>query len=301
VSVSSFKGDYHPGGSSDTFVRRTRARKAGLASGAARRRRSTTKKKPRARSGQSALALNYKQPGITRRLFERAYELEHPFPDLAPDVAGYQWLRGRDTAWTIVKSLERWWRVKGQHFTFTNGQLLATMDRLGLELGRRQLQRVRGLLGRLGYGVGLHVRRGGAEPGNRDFLRFERRWTGRVYGRSMYVTPPSGAGACPLRGKQAPACTSTSTALIPRSSIADDVGHRCAAPGIEEEQAETGTESPIESETERRFVFLSIALEHAPALLSRSDRQELERLRRRLGGSGQDTALTDSIACEGER
>lgn len=281
--MSEFRDGYHPAGTTTAYKRRVAARKAGYASGRARRARSTCRRPPRPRSGQHALALAYKQPGISRQAFDVAYELEHPFPDTAPDVAGWQWLRGRETAWKIVQALERWWRSQGQHFAFTNAQLLATAGRLGLALSIRQLQRVRGLLAAFGYGVAAHVRRGGAAAGNRDYLRFERRWTGRRRPVCMSVMPPTGAGALPLQGSCAPAFQATTKTLIAPPAAADDMDRRFAAPGTEESGPE-----PV-GELERRLQYLELCEAHAPALLSRRERQELTRLR-----SGQGTARTAS-------
>ena len=288
--MSGFKA-YSPGGQTTAALRRQAARKAGIASGVARRRRSTCKRRPRPRSGQHALAVAYKQPGISRKAFDVAYELEHPFPD-GPDVAGWQWLRGRETAWIIVQALERWWRSQGQHFAFTNAQLVVTMGKLGLALSIRQLQRVRGLLAAFGYGVAAHVRRGGAAAGNRDYLRFERRWTGRRRDVCMSVMPPTGAGASPFGAQLAPAWPSKSTALVPPPTAADDVGRRFAALGSEEEQAE-GEMGGLS-----RLAWLEMKERYAPSLLFDSDRQELAELR---AGSGQDTRSADSIAAEGDR
>jgi hypothetical protein len=294
------------GAPTSAYKRRQAARKAGLASGVKRRQRSTCKRRPRARTGQEALALAYKQRGISRRDFDRFYELQHPFPVEAPDVAGWQWLRGRESAWKIVQALERWWRANGQHFAFTNAQLLVTAGRLGLTLSIRQLQRIRGLLA--AYGVAAHVRRGGAEPGNRDFLRFERRWAGQKSCKCMSVMPPSGAGASPFGASLAPALPAkTKKTLSPPPSAADDVGRRFASPGTEEsEQMGIGEDLPpaetrYATEDERRLAFLAMCEVNAPALLNDEKRQELAELRARLGGSGQGTARTDSIACEGER
>ena len=306
--MSAFKDPtYSPGGMTSPARRRHQAREAGFASGRARRARSTCKRQPRVRSGQHALALAYKQPGISRRDFDVAYEREHPFPDGAPDVAGWQWLRGRETAWKIVQALERWWRSQGQHFAFTNAQLLATAARLGLALSIRQLQRVRGLLAAFGYGVAAHVRRGGAAAGNKDYLRFERRWTGRRRPVCMSVMPPTGAGASPFGAQLAPASPATTTALIAPPSAADGIGRRCAAPGSESRKAVSpdqptpAAQPAYSSEHERRYAFIRLCQQHAPMLVTAGQRQELARLRALLEGSGQDTARTDSIACEGER
>lgn len=68
--------------------------------------------------------------------------------------------------------------------------------------------------------------------------------------------------------------------------------------GIGEQQSFSGLH--YATEAERRFAYLQLCEVHAPAFLGPRQRAELARLRE-LFGSGQETALTDSIASEGER
>lgn len=62
-----------------------------------------------------------------------------------------------------------------------------------------------------------------------------------------------------------------------------------------------GSEGVYASEDERRLAFLELCEQHAPAFLGDLQRQELTRLRARLGSSGHGTPSTASIAAEGDK
>lgn len=289
--VSTFRPGY-PGGMSTKALRREAARKAGKASGRARRQRSTCKRPPRLRSRQDALALRYPIRQVGHEEFEQLYAAMCEREEIPFDR------RGLHTAHELYKQQLTAFRVQGQDWETTNTQIARGLELRGRARCRRTVQRTRKRLEAMKLVGYSHVRRSGAlcVPGQMDTLRVR-----CLCPRRANVTPPSGAGASPFGAQLAPALPAEKTALAPPPSAADDVGLRCAEPGSDGEQAGTDAAGEYETEDERRFAFLSMLAEHAPAMLSVADRQELERLRRRLGGSGQATALTDSIAWEGER
>jgi hypothetical protein len=292
--------------------RREAARTAGLASGAVRRRRSKHLGQPVERTGQASAELRYPMPSVRRRDFNVAYGLVNPRPPSGErwsTMAQLKWDDGRETAWKVVRVFERWWHGKGQqqYWLFTNDQILVTLEReYGIRISRRHLQRVRGVLRHLGYAKGLHVKRGQAEPGNKDLLRYERTWT---WARAKNPHNVGHASAKRQRSSltAAAALTADQQQLeVAPPAAADNQLRRFASLGTEETKSGPGTD-PIQPnpvfvaspppapprrepedaarvEAQRRLDFLSLCEEHAPELMSSVDRAALARLRRQLGG-----------------
>lgn len=235
--------------------RRARARKAGIASGAARRKRSTCKAAPRPRSGQQALALRYKIRQVGVEEFEQRYRAMCEAQGIPFDR------RGMNTTLELYRVQLTAYRAQGQDYETTNAQAARALELRDRPRCRRTIQRIRKRLEAMGLIAYEHVRRSGhlRIPGQMDTLRVRCLCPARAN-----VTPPTGArAASALRALDAAALASTAqTALIPPPTAADGVGP-LRGPGTEEEQDRS------------RLRWLQLKLEFAPTLLTSRERQEL--------------------------
>lgn len=288
--VSSYRPGY-PGGKSQAVLRREAARKAGFASGVARRRASTCRRQPRARTGQEALALRYSIRQVGRDEFERLYRAMCEREEIPFDP------RGLRSTLELYRQQMTAYRAQGQDWETTNAQMARGMELRGRARCRRTVQRLRKRLVLMGLIAYAHVRRSGRLriPGKMDTLRV------RCLCAKANVTPPPGAGASPFGTHSLLLSRQRQKTLSPPPSAADDVGRRSASPGIEDGEDEPAAESVYASEEERRLAYLELCEAHAPTFLGPTQLRELRLLRSRFGASGQDTALTASIAAEGER
>lgn len=231
-----FNGDYSPGGLSGRALRRARARRAGIASGAARRKLSRGKREPRMRSRDHALALAYTHRQLDRKRFDELFEREWPRPVHGP--AASAWERGRETLWQHYIGIFRLYRARGQHSRTTNAQRGAALAGRGRPRCRRQVQRLHRRLEQMGVALLGHYKDQGPVPGHRDCLVLEIRTP-----CFQHVTPPAGAGASSFAGgaPALPANVNTPDSAGCAGKVPPDGGDQRQAPSApvtEEERAE---------------------------------------------------------------
>jgi hypothetical protein len=260
---------------------------------------------PRCRSRQEALAFVYPVRRPSRHALEQAYEAAYPRPAWdAPAVAHQQWERGRETVVAAALADWRLYRVGGQHSLTTNEQRRLALEHAGRSRSRRTIQRVHRILEQLGVARYSHVRRGGAQAGNRDCLcveyhgvryrdpcarpprRRRRRFCADPHTR-MSPRPYGAAAQPPYRGQCAAAvasqptrsCESAQARGAPRTTAPDLEGEEDPMPHLCDDQHNPGKERRWELEQAIQFRELELRVGFGdPARI----RRELEALRRQL-------------------
>ena len=221
--AADFSGDYSPGGLTDRGKRRSRARRAGIASGVARKRLARGRRPPRRRTRQEALNLSYPHRQLTRKDFACRYEITFP-PPLHPPARA-SWESGLETVWLEYVLTWRLYRARGQHCGTVNRDRAAALSSRGRPRARRSVQRAHRRLEAMGVACYLHERRGGSMPGNKDRLVVEIRTPGQR------DTPPPGAGAKPTARAPAGPVNVKNDSLAPAArAVPPDGGDQQPAP-----------------------------------------------------------------------
>jgi hypothetical protein len=293
---SAFKGSYHPAGRSrrQRFreLQRWRARRSAVV------RRQLAKGKPprrRERSRPLALARAYpKLSQLSRVEFAARYEATCAREGWTLDA------RGVNTAWELYVVLWRHYRVYGQDFEFTNGQIAVALSRAGRPRGRRAIQYTRKRLEAMGLFSFAWVKRGTWQK-DRGWVPGERKDTIRA--TALHVrrsrancTPPTGAEASGLR-------PSAIRSLDRKDSAELTATNSLGPPAAAENDGACGAERP--DSTERATLEAQIRFQHAKLAAGWEPARtgaELRRLRQALrlldapGGPESSGHVSDRIA-----